>query len=183
MSSELEFSLSVVAGAKAFGDGSHPSTMGAMQALRTLAHLQGFERGLDLGCGSGLLALQMAYQWHIPVIASDIEPQAVEATKVNAKANQLEPLVRAIRADGVDHALIRQSAPYDIICCNILAQWLVEHARDIEALMQDESLLILSGVLAQHVDKVIDVYQMVGLKLLQKISVGNWSSFIWQKQL
>jgi ribosomal protein L11 methyltransferase len=78
------FTLELRAGADAFGDGSHPSTQGAIVALEALSHLQGLSCALDVGCGSGLLALQMAYQWHIPVVATDINAHAVAATQANA---------------------------------------------------------------------------------------------------
>lgn len=182
MSHTDAFSLDIVAGAQAFGDGSHPSTQGAKAALEALSHLHGFETALDVGCGSGILALQMAYQWHIPVIACDIEKEAVTATEENAKANQLDALITAFHADGVDHEKIRASAPYDLICCNILAEWLFEKAPDLVNLMQDESILILSGILQQHEHRIRGVYQHIGLTLLQRVTVKDWVTLIWQKQ-
>lgn len=174
------YSLEIRAGADAFGDGSHPSTQGAMVALESLAHLQGFRRALDLGCGSGVLALQIAYQWHIPVLACDINEQAVAATRHNAEHNQLAPLITALRADGYAHEHIRNSAPYDLIACNWLAEPLYAHAGALAGHLAEEGLAVLSGMLKWQSHAVIEAHQQCGLTLLQQIKVGDWVCLLMQ---
>ncbi len=177
----MTFSLNITAGADAFGDGSHPSTKLAMTALEALAHLQGAQRALDMGCGSGILALQMAYQWHIPVLAADIMGEAVEATRANAAHNGLEALVSAVRSDGYDHPTIAQDAPYDVICSNILAELLVAQMHDLAAHLADEGVAILSGILRAHAAKVEDAAAHAGLSLLQRLTLEDWVCLLVQK--
>lgn len=175
------FTLDIVAGAQAFGDSSHPSTQGAIAALECLSHLRGFSNALDMGCGSGILALQAAYQWHIPVIAADIEKQAIAATIQNAKANQLQELITAVRSDGFAHPTIAQKAPYDLVIGNILAETLTRMSADFVATTADEGLLILSGILQWQADALIALFQSQGLTLLQKIKVNDWVTILMQK--
>lgn len=174
------FALDIRAGADAFGDGSHPSTKGAMTALEALAALHGLRSALDIGCGSGVLTLQIAYQWHIPVLGVDIQPAAVEATLANAEHNGLLPLVRAIRADGYDHPDIQAGAPYDLIACNRLAGPLIADARRLREHLAEEGLAILSGLLRWQAQPVIEAHQRAGLTLLQKRSLGDWTTLLMQ---
>lgn len=175
------FSLEIQASDAAFGDGSHPSTKGAVTALEALAAFRGFERGIDVGSGSGILALQMAYQFHIPVVATDIEASSVEVIRHNATHNKLAELITPIRADGYAHPTINERAPYDLICCNILAEPLVAYASDLSTHLADEGLAVLSGMLHWQSDQVIDAHQRCGLRLLQKISLEDWVTLLMQK--
>ena len=176
------FSLELKAGADAFGDGSHPTTRGAMVALEALSGFAGLQKALDIGCGSGVLALQMAYLWHIPVIASDINPLAVQATQANAEHNGLAPLVTALCADGYRHETIGAGAPYDLITCNWLAEQLHAHARELSVHLAEEGIAIVSGILTAHADSVIEAHRAAGLTLLQHIKVGDWSTLMLQKE-
>lgn len=153
-----------------------------MIALEALSQLHGVKNALDMGCGSGVLALQMAYQWHIPVVAADKEKTAVEATQINAKENQIGELISAVRSDGYDHPLIAQSAPYDVITSNILAEVLVRFARALANHLADEGVAVTSGILQWQSDAVIEAFQSVGLTLLQRITVEEWVTLLWQKQ-
>jgi ribosomal protein L11 methyltransferase len=175
------FTLDIAAGADAFGDGSHPSTQLACAALEALAHLQGARVALDMGCGSGILALQMAYQWHIPVVAVDIEAQAVDATRANAEANGLAALVHGLRSDGYAHPQVAEHAPYDVICSNILAEKLIEQMRDLVAHLADEGVAVLSGIYRAHAAKVEEAIDYVGLSMLQRLTLGDWVCLVVQK--
>lgn len=176
------FALELQAGADAFGDGSHPSTQGAMVALEALSGFAGAGNALDIGCGSGVLALQMAYLWHIPVLASDIEAQAVAATSANALHNGLSDLVTAVRADGYAHSAIQAGAPFDIITCNWLAEHLCAHAREAAAHLAEEGIFIASGIMQAHRQAVLEAHEACGLVLLQQIKVGDWVTLMLQKQ-
>lgn len=173
--------LRIAAGADAFGDGTHPSTLGALAALDALSHLMGPACALDIGCGSGVLALRMAYQWHIPVIASDIEASAIDATRHNAQTNQLDSLITPVRADGYDHPAIQAAAPFDVICCNWLAEPLIAHAADAAQHCAEEGVLVASGMLRWQSDSVHHAHRLAGFTLLQKITVGDWNTLILQK--
>jgi ribosomal protein L11 methyltransferase len=175
------FTLNVVAGAQAFGDGSHPSTKGAIAAMEGLAGLPGINRVLDLGCGNGILGLMAARHWGAQVIAADIKQEAVTATLDNAQENGLKHHIHAVRSDGCQHPIIQQSAPYDLILCNILAEKLTEFAADMSKLLEDEGLLILSGILSWHGSAVLDAYMHSGLTLIQRLTVQDWVTFILQK--
>lgn len=177
----MSFSLTLIAGATAFGDGSHPSTKLAMAALEALAHLQGARAALDMGCGSGVLALQMAYQWHVPVLAADLMAEAVEATRANAEHNGLAELVHAVRSDGYSHPDIAANGPYDVICSNILAEKLFEHMREIAAHLDEEGIAIISGILRAHAAKVEEAASQCGLTLLQRLTLDDWVCLIIQK--
>ena len=141
------FSFDIVAGSEAFGDASHPTTLGVIQLLKHLSNLHGMRTVLDMGCGSGILALQAAYQWHVPVIAADISKQAITATQANAEHNGLSELITAVRSDGYEHSIIQSHAPYDVIICNMLAEPIIRFAKDASAVASDEGLLLLSGIL------------------------------------
>lgn len=176
------FTIQLQAGQGAFGDGSHPTTRGMMTALEALSHLAGPQNALDIGCGAGILAMQMAYQWHIPVIATDIELSAVEATRANAVANQLSDLITVLRADGVNHPMIREIGTFDIISCNILVQPLLRLAPDLMALSPDEGLILVSGILVWQQESVEQAFIDLGMTLLQRYLIGDWVTLLWQWQ-
>ncbi len=105
----------------AFGTGHHETTALCLAALSELARRRRYRKVLDLGCGTGLLAIGAAKLWKRPVLASDIDPVAVAVTRENARANGAGPLVRAVTADGLTHPILAGAAPYDLVIANILA--------------------------------------------------------------
>src|ERR1700743_376177 len=105
----------------AFGTGHHETTALCLAVLSDLARQGRFRQVLDLGCGTGLLAIGAARLWRRPVLASDIDPVAVDVTRENARANGVAPLVRAVTADGLDNPVLKAGAPYDLLIANILA--------------------------------------------------------------
>ncbi len=105
----------------AFGTGHHETTTLCLSAMSELAKRRRFLNVLDLGCGTGLLAIGAAKLWRRRVIASDIDHIAVEVTRENARANGEAPLVCAVTADGLTSPALAASAPYDLIVANILA--------------------------------------------------------------
>ncbi len=104
----------------AFGSGRHGSTAGCLLALDWMRRRR-FANALDIGCGSGVLALAMARSRRIPVVASDIDPDAVAVCRDNARANQVAPRVRAVVASGCRAGAIAAAAPFDLVTANILA--------------------------------------------------------------
>ena len=92
-----------------------------LSVLSDLAKRRRYGNVLDLGCGTGLLAIGAVKLWHRPVLATDIDAIAIEVTRENAVANETGPLVRAATADGMQHPAIAAAAPFDLILANILA--------------------------------------------------------------
>lgn len=178
---ETEFSLDISAGKGAFGDGSHPSTRLAIEALRSLSSLAGVSIALDIGCGSGLLALQMAYQWHVPVWASDINEAAVMATRQNAQENALDALVHARQASGLNHPDIMNAAPFDVITANLLADIHTELAGGLTHHLKSEGIAILSGIMQARQNDIIEIYQILGMTLLQRLTLSGWVTLTLQK--
>src|SRR5438067_12120374 len=105
----------------AFGTGHHETTALCLGVLSDLAKRRAFSNVLDLGCGTGLLAIGAAKLWRKKVLASDIDPVAIEVTRENARGNGVAPLVQAVVADGLTHPALAARAPYDLIVANILA--------------------------------------------------------------
>src|SRR4051812_269737 len=113
----------MVDAATAFGSGEHATTRGCLAALDRLAKRRRRpRRPLDLGCGSGILALGMAKAWRRPVRAADIDAESVRVARENAALNGVSQLVRIDRSDGYRAPLVHRGRPYDVIVSNILAQ-------------------------------------------------------------
>jgi ribosomal protein L11 methyltransferase len=165
----------------AFGTGHHETTALCLATLSDLAKRRKFERMLDLGCGTGLLAIGAAKLWRKTVIASDIDPVAVEVTRQNARANGEAPLVHAVTADGLTHAAVRAGAPYDLIVANILASPLTQLAPSIVRSLASGGRLVLSGLLASQENLVVSFYTPHGLILRSKRRDGPWSALVLEK--
>jgi ribosomal protein L11 methyltransferase len=162
----------------AFGSGTHETTRGCLLALDELLNERAFDHALDLGCGSGILALSFARATGKPVMASDLDPVAAETTANNAITNGLAHLVDAVAASGVAADGVQNKAPFDLIFANILAEPLIALAGDIEARLAPGGALILSGLLTRQQGDVMSAYRDVGLKLSRTIVLGEWSTMI-----
>ncbi|MDB5733504.1 MAG: Ribosomal protein methyltransferase [Alphaproteobacteria bacterium] len=127
----------------AFGTGHHETTALCLAVLSDLAKQRSFRNVLDLGCGTGLLAIGAAMLWKRPVLASDIDVVAVEVTRENARANGVGPLVRAVTADGLTSPVLAGGAPYDLLIANILAGPLTQLAPAIQRAQQPGAPLVL----------------------------------------
>lgn len=163
--------------ATAFGSGRHPSTAGCLEALATLKRRPAGP-ALDMGCGSGILAIAMAKLWRLPVVAADVDPEAVRVTRANARLNGVGTLVRAVTADGYRKPVIRRGAPYAVITANILAKPLQAMARDLATVLAPGGIAILSGFLAQDERAVEARHRAGGLRRMQSIDHGGWRTLI-----
>jgi ribosomal protein L11 methyltransferase len=165
----------------AFGAGTHESTRGCLLALDRLARRRRFRRPLDLGCGSGILAIAMARLWRVPVETADIDPVAVAVARDNARRNRLARLVRPVVSRGLRTKRLRRAAPYDLIVANILARPLERLAPTLARAGTRAGTLVLSGILAVQTPGVIAAYRAQGRALKGRIRLGSWETLVLGK--
>jgi ribosomal protein L11 methyltransferase len=163
----------------AFGTGHHETTALCLAVLSDIAKKRRFRKVLDLGTGTGLLAIGAAKLWKRPVLASDIDPVAVEVTRENARANGVAPLVRALTADGLTNPVLANGAPYDLLIANILAGPLTQLAPSIQRALAPGAMLVLSGLLRNQEDLVLSFYQSLRFKTVRRM--GPWSALVLEK--
>ncbi|MDJ0931165.1 50S ribosomal protein L11 methyltransferase [Breoghania sp.] len=160
--------------AQAFGTGHHGTTVGCLEELCRVLKRRHYKSILDLGTGSGVLAIGMAKLAHLPVLATDIDPVATAAAKANARLNEVLGLVECVTATGVDHPRIRARAPFDLVVANILARPLMALARSISLLMAKPGTLVLSGLRVADGPRVIASYRGQGFRLTHRIEHEDW---------
>jgi ribosomal protein L11 methyltransferase len=165
----------------AFGTGHHETTALCLGALSELARRRRFANVLDLGCGTGVLAIAAAKLWRKRVLASDIDPVAVEVTRQNAAANGEAPLVAAVVADGLSHPALAARAPYELIVANILAAPLTRLAVQIVPALRLGGVLVLSGLLRWQENLVLSFYRAQGLTLREIRRDGAWSALVLER--
>jgi len=136
---------------------------------------------LDLGCGTGLLAIGAAKLWRRPVTASDIDPVAIDVTRANARANCEATLVQAVIADGLASPALAARAPYDLIIANILAEPLTRLAPEIARSLVRGGMLVLSGLLRWQENLVLSFYRPHGLLLHHSRRDGSWSALVLER--
>lgn len=159
---------------EAFGTGHHGTTLGCLKFIERECRKRTPQNALDLGCGTGLLAIALAKLTRRPVTASDIDPIATRVTRENARANGAGPLVRTLTAKGFGRPELHARGPYDLIVANILARPLVGLAPDVEANLAAGGTLILSGILHHQEQMVLSAYRSQGLFLAERLRIGEW---------
>ena len=162
----------------AFGTGHHETTALCLAALSDLAKQRRYQNVLDIGCGTGLLAIGAAKIWRQKVTASDIDPVAVEVTRENAVANGVGPLLSSFIADGPAHPMLQALAPYDLIMANILAGPLTRLAPGICRILAKGGTLVLSGLLHWQENLVLSYYRPHGLTVQGIRRDGSWSALV-----
>jgi ribosomal protein L11 methyltransferase len=165
----------------AFGTGHHGTTLGCLLALDRLARRGRLGRVLDLGTGSGVLALAAMQAGATRIIASDIDPGSVETARRNAAANRAGRSVRFVCANGARDPGLRRAGPYDTIFANILARPLIKLAPDIAGLTTPGGHLILSGLLTHQEPLVRKAYAARGLALVARTHHDGWSTLTLRK--
>ena len=163
--------------ATAFGTGEHPSTRGCLMALDRLAHRHRFRRPLDVGTGTGILAVAAAKLLHRRVLASDIDRGAVRVARHNVARNGVAGLVRVSGADGYRHRAIRK-LPYDLILSNILARPLALLARDLARTLMPGGRAVLSGLLRRQEPIVLAPHRGCGIVLERRLVIDGWSTLV-----
>ena len=165
----------------AFGTGHHETTALCLAVLSDLSKRRCYRNVLDLGCGTGLLAIGAAKLWRRRVLASDIDPEAIAVTRENAAINGETPLVQAVVADGLTHSAIAHKAPFDLIVANILAGPLTRLAPAIAGALAPGGTLLLSGLLHWQENHVVSFYRPQGLILRNVRRDGVWSALVLER--
>jgi ribosomal protein L11 methyltransferase len=166
---------------QAFGTGHHPTTRGTLLVLDRLMSARRFARPLDIGTGSGVLAIAMAKVLKRPVVATDIDPLAIEVARANARLNHVASAVRLAVAAGVDSSTIRTAAPYDLIVANILAEPLRRLAPPLVPLIARGGTLVLSGLLPNQRERVVAAYVTQGMQLVAARIFDGWTVLVLRK--
>jgi len=178
------FSLRLNA-ATAFGSGEHATTSGCLTALQDLAKCKKISNALDMGCGSGILALTMASLWRAPVVASDIDPEAMRVTARNARNNHLHTLIRATSGTGYASPAVQNNAPYDLIVSNILANPLCKLAPSLSSALRPKQRgggnIVLSGLLVKDGAKVIAAHRRFGFKPVKRYIEDGWLTLCMER--
>jgi ribosomal protein L11 methyltransferase len=163
--------------ATAFGTGEHPSTRGCLLALHDLARRRRFRRPLDIGTGSGILAIAAAKRLHRRITAGDIDPEAVRVARHHARRNGLAGRIKTARAAGYRSRVLRRSG-YDLILANILARPLALMARDLKRAIMPGGAAVLAGLLRRQEALVLAAHRAQGLSLERRLVIEGWSTLV-----
>jgi ribosomal protein L11 methyltransferase len=162
----------------AFGTGEHESTSGCLLAMEKLRDSNcRLESGLDMGCGSAILAIALAKLWpSARIVAVDNDPDAVHTSLENIKDNDCSSLIVAGESDGYGGALVNSESPYQIIMANILAGPLTQMAPDAVTHLAPGGYAVLSGILSVQAEAVQTAYEAAGLVLADRLEIGDWTT-------
>jgi ribosomal protein L11 methyltransferase len=167
--------------ALAFGTGHHGTTRGCLLLLDHLLKRYYPRRVLDLGTGTGVLAIAAAKALHGAVLASDIDPASVRVARENARLNQTGDLVQIITATGFSAPQFASAGPFDLVLANILANPLRQLATPMARHLAPGALVILSGLLTPQAAAVIAAYRARGLVPVRHVRIEGWSSLLLRK--
>ncbi len=168
--------------ASAFGSGEHGTTKGCLQAMLEMkAEGQCPWNVLDMGTGSGILAIAAWKLWKTPILAADIDEESVRVCRHHAQLNgvkEAKGALSCVHGDGFATGLVQQKAPYDLIIANILAGPLIDMAQDLVSVLDENGYVILSGMLNEQCDKVCNEYEKLNLKIYKRFDIDDWSTVI-----
>jgi ribosomal protein L11 methyltransferase len=170
--------LRIEAGA-AFGTGHHGTTVGCLLAFDRLLKAERFEKVLDVGCGTGVLAIAAARSGARLALGGDIDPVSVRIANENAALNRAGATF--VHAAGVDHPRLRAGRPYDLVFANILAPPLVALAGDIRDALRPGGVAILSGLLRTQERRVLAAYVSRGFRLKRRLHRDAWATLILRR--
>ena len=172
----------LIEAAMAFGTGHHGTTLGCLKALDRLANAGFVGKSVaDIGCGTAVLAMGAARIWEGEILASDIDPVAVEVAEANAAANGLAGRLICVEAAGFDHPALAERAPFDLIFANILKGPLIDLSPEMAQAIEADGYAILSGILNEQADEVVAVYAAHGMALDHREENGEWTTLtLWK---
>lgn len=159
---------------RAFGTGHHATTSGCLRMLDAMAD-RSFGKVIDVGTGTGLLAFAAAHLWpQAHIVATDIDPSAIDVTRINAADNDITGL-ELIIADGALSDAITGRAPYDLVIANILAGPLVSMAPELAAIADARATIVLAGLLETQREQVVAAFADCGCMLEEADRRGDWT--------
>lgn len=170
--------LKIDAGA-AFGTGHHGTTVGCLIAYDELLKRERFDKVLDVGCGTGVLAIAAAKTGAALAVGTDIDAPSVRIANENAKLNQAH--ARFVHASGLNDVKVRAGYPYDLVFANILAPPLVALSQDIKTSLRIGGVAILSGLLRTQERRVTAAYLSRGFRLERRIHRDAWSALVLRR--
>ncbi|WP_125257294.1 50S ribosomal protein L11 methyltransferase [Brevundimonas fluminis] len=176
---EGRVTLKIDAGA-AFGTGHHGTTVGCLEAFDELLKTETFDKVLDVGCGTGVLAIAAAKTGSAVAVGTDIDEPSARIANENAEINGAK--CDFYFADGLSDPRIAQHVPYDLVFANILAAPLVELAPEIAGALKPGGTAILSGLLRTQEERVLDAYRPLGFVVERTIHHDAWSALALRKQ-
>lgn len=170
--------LRIEAGA-AFGTGHHGTTVGCLTAYDDLIKARRFDKVLDVGAGTGVLAIAAARTGSKLAVGTDIDGPSVRISNENAKLNK--STARFVHASGLGHRLVSQAAPYDLVFANILAPPLVALSQDIKKALKPGGFAILSGLLRTQERRVLAAYLSKGFRLHRRLHRDAWATLVLRR--
>jgi ribosomal protein L11 methyltransferase len=170
--------LRIEAGA-AFGTGHHGTTVGCLLAYDRLLKAKRFAKVLDVGAGTGVLAIAAAATGSRRAVGTDIDRVSVRISRENAKVNAVK--ARFVHASGLRHTAVRTHAPYDLVFANILARPLVTLAQDIKGALKPGGYAVLSGLLRYQERYVRAAYLARGFRIVRALRRDAWSALVLER--
>jgi ribosomal protein L11 methyltransferase len=167
--------------ALAFGTGHHGTTRGCLLLLDRVLCQRTPKRVLDLGSGTGVLAIAAAKALRRPILASDIDPRSVIVARENARLNGVGNWVESICATGFASPRFTANGPFGLVLANILANPLRQLATPMTRHLAPSAYVILSGLLPHQADSVVAAYRANGIKLVRRLQVDGWTSLLMQR--
>jgi len=167
--------LRIEAGA-AFGTGHHGTTVGCLIAYNDLLKAHRYGRVLDVGAGTGVLAIAAARTGTPVAVGTDIDRPSVRISRENARLNKAR--ARFVHASGLNHRDVRAAAPYDLVFANILAPPLVALSQSIKGALRPGGIAILSGLLRTQERRVLAAYRSKGFRLKRRIHRDAWATLV-----
>lgn len=168
--------------ATAFGTGEHASTTGCLHAIDVLTRRRHFHSGLDMGTGTGILAIAAVKAGTRRMLAVDIDGGAVRVAGENLRRNRVRARSRAAWSPGYRSRTVRRQAPFDLVCANILARPLAEMARDLARVLAPGGAAMLSGLLQRQEPLVLAAHRNCRLFLSRRIAIDGWHTLILRRR-
>ncbi|MES5099655.1 50S ribosomal protein L11 methyltransferase [Agrobacterium sp. BA1120] len=168
-----DIAIEIEAG-QAFGTGHHGTTAGCLEMIEQVLRARTIRNALDLGTGSGVLAIAVAKMRPVPVLATDIDPIAIKVAKENARLNGIVSGMALETAPGFHSDSFRKHGPFDLIIANILARPLIKMAPQLVTHLAPGGTVILSGILASQRWKVLSAYNGMHLSHVRTIWRNGW---------